>query len=513
MTAASLEAIGICKRFGQVVALDNVSVQIRPGRIHALLGENGAGKSTLVKCLMGTYQPEAGRFLVDGQPHHSRTPREAHAAGIGMVYQHFTLVPEMTVLENLMLARPDIPFTIDWQIYRQDLGELLKTMPFRVRLDAPVASLAAGEKQKVEILKQLHLRRRLLVLDEPTSVLTPAEADEMLGLLRDLAHADTLTVVLITHKFREVLAFADDVTVLRFGRVVASAEASQVTAEELAERMVGRAALAPAVARAKAPRSANRLDARGLTVLGDAGLPAVRGLDLTVAGGEIVGIAGVSGNGQRELAEALAGQRAVASGAVRVHDAPFRPTRRFLAEQRVACLPEEPLHNACVAAMSVAENLALRRYDRPPIRGRFGLLSKRAMAAGARAAIQAYRIRTSGPEAPVSSLSGGNVQRLVLARELGPGCNLLLASNPCFGLDFAAVSRIHDDIMAARNGGAAVLLISEDLDEIYDLADRILVMFEGRIVLESTAAPDTRTAVGRAMAGWSAPLPVEETVS
>jgi simple sugar transport system ATP-binding protein len=461
---------------------------------------------------MGTYQADAGRFLVDGRPHHSRTPREAHAAGIGMVYQHFTLVPEMTVLENLMLARPDIPFTIDWQAYRQELDALLTTMPFQVRLDAPVASLAAGEKQKVEILKQLHLRRRLLVLDEPTSVLTPAEADEMLGLLRDLAHGGALTVVLITHKFREVLAFADDVTVLRFGRVVASAEASQLSADELAERMVGRAAHRRAVARTAPKPSDNRLDARGLTVLGDTGLSAVRGLDLTVTGGEIVGIAGVSGNGQRELAEALAGQRAVASGEIRVHDAPFRPTRRFLAEQRVACLPEEPLHNACVAAMSVAENLALRRYDRPPIRGRFGLLSKRAMAAGARAAIGAYRIRTSGPDAPVSSLSGGNVQRLALARELGPGCNLLLASNPCFGLDFAAVSRIHDDIMAARNGGAAVLLISEDLDEIYDLADRILVMFEGRIVLESTSAPATRTAVGRAMAGWSAPLPVEESV-
>ena len=348
MTAVSLEAIGVCKRFGQVVALDDVSVRVRPGRIHALLGENGAGKSTLVKCLMGTYQADAGRFLVDGQPHHSRTPREAHAAGIGMVYQHFTLVPEMTVLENLMLARPDIPFAIDWGRYRQELGELLETMPFRVRLDAPVASLAAGEKQKVEILKQLHLRRRLLVLDEPTSVLTPAEADEMLGLLRDLAHGGALTVVLITHKFREVLAFADDVTVLRFGRVVASAEAARVSAEELAERMVGRAGLAPAVARATAPHTANRLEARRLTVLGDTGLAAVRGLDLTVAGGEIVGIAGVSGNGQRELAEALAGQRAVARGEIRVHDAPFRPTRRFLAEQRVACLPEEPLHNACV---------------------------------------------------------------------------------------------------------------------------------------------------------------------
>jgi len=504
MTAASLEAIGITKRFGPVVALDEVSLKIRPGRIHALLGENGAGKSTLVKCLMGTYHADAGSFLLDGREHVSRTPREAHAAGIGMVYQHFTLVPEMTVAENLMLARADIPFLIDWPRYRAGLEALVEKMPFSVRLDAPVASLAAGEKQKVEILKQLHLGRRLLILDEPTSVLTPAEADDTLGLLHGLARAGSVTVVLITHKFREVLAFADEVTVLRHGRVVAAAEAGRLSAAELAERMVGRSVFR-AVARLSPPPTPNRLEARGLTVLGDTGLPAVQRLDLTVAGGEIVGIAGVSGNGQRELAEALSGQRALAAGSVRVHGEAFRPTRASLAHQRIACLPEEPLHNACVAAMSVAENLALRRYDQPPIRGRLGLLSPAAMLRAARTAIGEYRIRASGPRAPVASLSGGNVQRLVLARELGPGCNLLLASNPCFGLDFAAVARVQDDIMSARNGGAAVLLISEDLDEIFDLSDRIMVMFEGRLVLEATPEPASRAAVGRAMAGIAEP--------
>jgi ABC-type uncharacterized transport system ATPase subunit len=504
MTAASLEAIGVTKRFGAVLALDDVSLKVRAGRIHALLGENGAGKSTLVKCLMGTYHADSGSFLIDGHEHRSRSPREAHAAGIGMVYQHFTLVPEMTVAENLMLARADIPFAINWHAYRAELEALLRTMPFRVPLDAPVASLAAGEKQKVEILKQLHLRRRLLVLDEPTSVLTPAEADETLGLLRDLTRAGQITVVLITHKFREVLAFADDVTVLRFGRVVASAEAGQMNAADLAERMVGQAGVGRSVARAAVPQaSTNQLRAHGLTVLGDAGLAAVRNLDLTVAGGEILGIAGVSGNGQRELAEALAGQRAIAAGSVHVHGEAFRPTRRSLARLRVACLPEEPLHSACVATMSVAENLALRQYDRPPIRRRFGLLSKRAITEGAHAAIRDYRIRTSGPRQPVSALSGGNIQRLVLARELGPGCDLLLASNPCFGLDFAAVARIHDDMTAARNGGAAVLLISEDLDEIFALSDRIVVMFEGRLVFETTADPAARATVGRAMAGLS----------
>ena len=504
MSAASLEAIGVTKRFGATLALDGVSLRVRPGRIHALLGENGAGKSTLAKCLMGTYAADGGAFLLDGRELAARSPREAHAAGIGMVYQHFTLVADMTVAENLMLARPDIPFVVDWRAYRRELEGLLATMPFRVPLDAPVAALAAGEKQKVEILKQLHLRRRLLVLDEPTSVLTPAEADEMLGLLRGLARAGTVTVVLITHKFREVLEFADDVSVLRHGRVVASAPAGALSAADLAERMVGSSALGRGVARIAPAGSRNRLEVRGLRVLGDTGLAAVRSLDLTVAGGEIVGIAGVSGNGQRELAEALSGQRAIAAGEVRVHGEPFRPTRRTLVRQRVACLPEEPLRNACVAEMSVAENLALRTYDRPPIRGPLGLLSPRAMTAAARAAIGGWRIRTNGPGAPVASLSGGNVQRLVLARELGPGCGLLLASNPCFGLDFAAVARIQDAITAARNGGAAVLLISEDLDEIFELADRIVVMFEGRLVLETRPGPAARAPVGRAMAGVAA---------
>jgi simple sugar transport system ATP-binding protein len=310
-----------------------------------------------------------------------------------------------------------------------------------------------------------------------------------------------VTVVLITHKFREVMAFADDVTVLRHGRVVASAAARELSAADLAERMVGSRAVGRAVSRAAPRPSGNQLEARGLTVLGDSGLEAVRQVDLTVGGGEIVGIAGVSGNGQRELTEALAGQRAVTAGTVRVNGEAFRPDRRTMARQRVACLPEEPLHNACVAEMSVAENLALRRYDRPPIRTRSGLLSPGAMLRAARTAIAEWHIRCSGPGAPVASLSGGNVQRLVLARELGPGCGLLIASNPCFGLDFAAVARIHDAITAARNGGAAVLLICEDLDEIYELSDRIAVMFRGRLVLETRPEPQSRAAVGRAMAG------------
>ena len=501
MIAPSLEAVAITKRFGATTALDDVSLRVQPGRIHALLGENGAGKSTLAKCLMGTYQADAGRFLLAGREHASRSPRDAHAAGIGMVYQHFTLVADMTVAENLMLARPDIPFVVDWRAHSAEIERLLATMPFRTPLDAPVASLSAGEKQKVEIIKQLHLRRRLLLLDEPTSVLTPGEADEVLGLLRRLAHAGDMTVLLITHKFREVMAFADDVTVLRHGRVVASAPGAELGAADLAEHMVGHRATARAVPRATPPPSRYRLQAHGLRVLGDTGLEAVRGLDLTVAGGEIVGIAGVSGNGQRELAEALAGQRAMAAGEVRVHGAPFHPDRRTLARQRVACLPEEPLRNACVAEMSVAENLALRRYDQAPMRTRAGLLSPAAMLRAARTAIAAWHIRASGPGAPVASLSGGNVQRLVLARELGHGCGLLLATNPCFGLDFAAITRIHDAITAARNAGAAVLLISEDLDEIYALADRIAVMFEGRLVLETAPTSQSRAAIGRAMAG------------
>ena len=503
--ALALEAIDIHKRFGDVQALAGVSLKVRQGSVHALLGENGAGKSTLVKCLTGYYTPDSGQFMVGGHELANRSPRDALKAGIGMVYQHFTVVPCMTVAENLMLARSSIPFAIDWRGFRRELDRLLASMPFRVDLAAPVASLAAGEKQKVEILKQLLMRRRLLVLDEPSSVLTPQEADDVLGALRKEAASGDLSVVLITHKFREVRQFADDVTVLRHGRVAGSGSASALSDTDLAEMMVGaQIATSSAVHTTKA--GAKVLGVDGLLVRGGNGAMAVNDLSLSVRAGEILGIAGVSGNGQRELVEHLAGQRAAEAGVVRVDGTLFVPTRAVMHEHRIALLPEEPLRNACVPDMSVADNLALRSFDLPPMVGKTRFtnwwLNPERITEAALGVISRNAIRAGGPDAAVTTLSGGNVQRLVLARELGEReVGLLIAANPCFGLDFAAAARIHDRIRRARDAGAAVLLISEDLDELFEMADRIAVMSAGRIVHETTRADASRSTIGQAMAG------------
>ncbi|WP_157271298.1 ABC transporter ATP-binding protein [Azohydromonas aeria] len=498
-----LETFNLTKRFGAFTALEGVSLTVRPGTVHALLGENGAGKSTLVKCVVGYHRPDDGAVLVDGRERDVASPTVARALGIGMVYQHFTVVPGMTVAENLLLARGRLPAVIRWRQARAELEAFMLTAPFALPLDATPLQLSAGEKQKLEILKQLFLQPKLLILDEPTSVLTPQEADEVLGALREMAHAGRNSVLMITHKFREVAAYADDVSVLRRGRLVYTGAVAQNSAPQLAAAMVGegRGAAAAAAAQPRPPRSPGapgevRLAVRGLSVAGDRGALAVQALDLDVRAGEIVGVAGVSGNGQRELLEALVGQRARESGSVRVEGEEFRATRAQNRRLQVRCLPEEPLLNACVPHLSVARNLALRRFDRDGPRVRWRALRRRA-----RALIDEYGVRTQGEDAPMRALSGGNVQRAVLARELDGEVRLLLVANPVFGLDFAAVAEIHARIVAARNAGAAVLLISEDLDELLALADRIVVLSEGRIVHEVSAAQAERHALGACMGG------------
>ena len=503
--ATALEAIAVTKRFGAVLALDAVDMKVRTGTIHALLGENGAGKSTLMKCLMGYHRADAGQFLVAGREHDARSPRDAGRAGIGMVYQHFTLLPSMTVAENLLLARDALPFRIDWARERRTLDAAMAGMPFQVPLGVEVSSLSAGEKQKVEILKQLYLGHRLLVLDEPTSVLAPQEADEVLGLLHAMARDGAVTVVMITHKFREVLRFADDVTVLRRGGKVHAGPVAGLTAEDLAELMVGTRPVGASVTRTPAVQRGFGLEIEDLVVLDDHGEAAVRGLSLAAKGGTVVGIAGVSGNGQRELVETLAGQRAAERGRIRVHGADYRFTRAEAASLGVACLPDEPAQNAGVAEMTALENLSLRDYDRPPLAGRRGFwLRHRAMRRQAEERVARYGVKLDGLSAPLTSLSGGNVQRLVLARELEGDVGLLVASNPCFGLDFAAVAQIHDQILRVRNAGGAVLLVTEDLDELLELADRIIVIFEGSIVFETDRRSASRPEIGRAMAGAAA---------
>ncbi|MGD9878621.1 MAG: ABC transporter ATP-binding protein [Reyranella sp.] len=499
--APSLELVGFSKRFGALAALDNVSVRVAAGAFHALLGENGAGKSTLVKCAMGYYAADEGQILLNGREVEIAHPRQAHALGLGMVYQHFTLVPNMTVLENFVLSRGKLPAVIDWASERRLLGDYFSTTPFSVPLDTPVADLAAGQKQKAEILRQLYLKRNLLILDEPTSVLTPDEADEVLSTLKKLTRDGELTIVTITHKFREVNAFCDTVTVLRRGQLVDTRPTSELDNDMMAEMMVGRRENRVIVEREARPPGKPVLRLEGLSVADHVGQLAVEDLVLEVRAGEIVGVAGVSGNGQRELVETLAGQRHALAGRMLVHGEPYTATRSEMVRHKIACLPEEPLRNACVADMTVAENMALRSFDQPPASPDGVRLRRLPMRDRARRLIEAYRVKTPGPDAPIRALSGGNVQRAVLARELSSEGDLLIVANPCFGLDFAAAAEIRTRIVQARNRGAAILLVSEDLDEILQLSDRIVVMFDGTFALQTDAAQADVGAIGRAMAG------------
>jgi simple sugar transport system ATP-binding protein len=429
----------------------------------------------------------------------------ARALGIGMVYQHFTLAPGMTVAENLLLAGGQTPAVIDWKRQRAQLAQFLETTPFKLDLDARPQALAAGEKQKLELLKQLYLKPRLLILDEPTSVLTPQEADEVLGHVRAFARNGHCTVLIITHKFREVMAYADDVTVLRRGQAVHRCTVADTTPALLAQAMVG-VSTATSPGPAQSPPSGTPASAvavltvSGLQVMGDRGTLAVKDLSLSVQAGEILGVAGVSGNGQRELVEALVGQRARAAGKVEVQGQPYAARRAENQRLKVRSLPEEPLRNACVGDLSVAENMALRDFDQAPLyrggRLRFGHWRSRA-----RDWIAGYGIKTQGENAPIRSLSGGNVQRAVLARELHGEINVLIAANPVFGLDFAAVKDIHARLRGVRDQGGAVLLISEDLDELLELADRIVVMSDGRIVFETPGPGANRQTLGAHMGG------------
>jgi simple sugar transport system ATP-binding protein len=501
-TPPELEVYNLTKRFGSLTALDQVSMKVRPGTIHALLGENGAGKSTLVKCVMGFYHPDHGDVMIGKQARQIDNPRDAHHFGVGMVYQHFTSVPAMTVAENLVLARNESQHLINWAQEREQLAAFMDTSPFQIPLDVPVAQLAAGQKQKLEILKQIYLKSTVLILDEPTSVLTPNEADEVLGLLREEVTAGKLSILLITHKFREVTAFTDEVTVLRKGKWAGSGLVADLSVAEMSAMMLGESKERKEVAKEGDPTEVPVLAVQGLGADKDNGLPAIANLSLTVHRGEIVGIAGVSGNGQKEFVEVLAGQRSPTAGAVNVNGEPYRATREEMTRHRIFALPEEPLKNACVPHMSVAENMALRTFDRPPqAKWNIWLIwsAIRHMATGL---IASFKVKTPSPDTPIENLSGGNVQRAVLARELSEeGIQLLIAANPCFGLDFAAVDDIHSQIVAARNRGVAVLLVSEDLDELLVLSDRLIVMSEGKFVYESAIADADLATIGPAMAG------------
>nr|WP_206116655.1 ABC transporter ATP-binding protein [Rhizobium laguerreae] len=489
-------------RFGSFTALDNVSIAVPAGSFHALLGENGAGKSTLVKCIMGFYHATSGSLSVDGREVAVASPKDAAAYGLGMVYQHFTLVPSLTGAENLVISRTEVPAVINWARERKDLAGFMERMPFKIPLDRPVSELAAGEKQKLEIVKQLYLGRSFLVLDEPTSVLTPAEAGEMLGIVRGMTERGELTVLMISHKFHEVTKFADAVSILRRGKLVGTGKVGELSTAEMAAMMIGDVKLAELDSRLPVAEAAKSvLTVSQVKAADRSGLKTIEIDTLTVRAGEIVGIAGISGNGQKELTEILAGQRPTDSGEVMVNGETYGATRGETRKNKVRFIPEEPLQNACAPKMTVSENLAFRTFDLK-LDGKDAIwLNKGSMKKRASALISDFKVKTASSSSPIAALSGGNVQRAVLARELTGEVDLLIVSNPCFGLDFSAVAEIRARIMKARNLGAAVLLLSEDLDELLEMSDRIMVISEGRLVYETPARSADIGVIGAHMAG------------
>lgn len=499
----ALEALNVSKRFGELRALEKVTLQLKTGSFHALLGENGAGKSTLVKCIMGYYKPDEGEVLVGNKQEKVTNPHHAMELGIGMVYQHFTLIPNMTVAENIVLSRPKLPRVINWRGEMKNLRSRMLDMPFDIPLEVSVNRLAAGEKQKLEIIKQLMLDIKVLILDEPTSVLTPNEADEVLGKIKQMTRDKGLSVLIITHKFREVMNFADEVTVLRKGRYAGAAQVSDVTPQDLATMMVGSEVISEPLTRNETDLARKNavVSITDLHVQDDEGTDIVTGLSMNIKSGEIVGIAGVSGNGQKQLVEVLAGQRQADSGVIQLHGEVYTARREQMRKHKFYCLPEEPLKNACVANMTVADNLAFRLYDRPPFAWKNWLLNKKSIVENAKSLIEQFSIRPPDANRAIGNLSGGNVQRTVLARELAGDIDVLVVANPCFGLDFGAVSEVRKRIMQARNQGAAVLLVSEDLDEILELSDRFYVISNGLLVYETVPQGANLTEVGQYMAG------------
>lgn len=488
---------GIVKCFPGVVALNGVDFEARPGEIHALLGENGAGKTTLMNILYGIYRANAGQIYVRGHRVTIRSPRDAIQLKIGMVHQHFRLVPTHTVIENIILGLPGDSLFPD-RAARPKLEAFSRKYGLSLDPEARIWQLSAGEQQRVEIIKALYRGADILILDEPTSMLTPGEIKDLMGVLRRMA-AEGHTIIFITHKLEEVTEISHRVTVLRQGQVVATLETAQTDERALARLMVGREVLFRLEKRpVKAGQTVLRVE--DLHALNDRGLPAVKGVSFTVAAGEILGVAGVAGNGQRELVEALVGLRRATQGHIYVGGKEvtnYRP--RALIEQGVCYVPGERL-TGLVPGMSVAENLILKDYRQPPFsQGLF--LNRTAIRAHADHLIARYAVDTPSQETPVKLLSGGNIQRVMLARETSGAPALLIAAHPTSGLDVGATEYIRQSLLAQREQGTAVLLVSEDLEEVLTLSDRIAVMFEGQIMGILPADQADLETIGLMMAG------------
>jgi ABC-type uncharacterized transport system ATPase subunit len=482
-----LEMRGIRKEFPGVVANDDVSFDVRRGEVHALLGENGAGKSTLMNILYGLYRPDGGEIRLNGKPVSFASARDAIQAGIGMVHQHFMLIPVMTVAENIVLGiEPHTGLLLDENTAEQRVRELSEQFGFAVDPTALISDITVGQEQRVEILKALYRGADLLILDEPTAVLTPQEAGELFEIVRSL-QADGKSIIFISHKLNEVLEIADRITVLRRGKTIETVPRAGATEESLAQAMVGREVLLRVDKKPAEPGDV-LLAVHDLHVHDDRHIEKVRGISFDVRGGEIVGIAGVDGNGQTELIDAITGLQKIESGQVTIagRDLSHASARAAL-DAGIGHIPEDRQRRGLVLEFSIAENIALHDYSKPPD-ARYGWLFPRRMIDRARQLIREFDVRGGGPFTRAGGLSGGNQQKVVAAREIARDPKVLIAAQPTRGLDVGAIEYLHRRLVAERDEGRAILLISLELDEILSLSDRILVIYEGEIVGEHTGA-------------------------
>lgn len=495
-----LEAKGITKQFPGVLANDNVNFDLRKGEIHALLGENGAGKSTLMNLIYGLHRPDKGEVIVNEKTAAIHSPSDSIALGIGMVHQHFMLIPVFTVAENVMLGDETVKRgSLDRNTVAEKINVISKQYGLDVDPNALVGSLPLGLQQRVEIVKTLYRNAEIVILDEPTSVLTPQEAEDLFRIMRDLT-ARGVSIIFITHKLKEVLAVADRITVVRAGRVINTVTPLETNEAQLANMMVGRQVILTVEKKDRAA-GGDILKVESLSVQDRRDLETVHNVSFTVRGGEILGIAGVQGNGQTELSEALTGLRHPTGGKVFIdgHDVTGKPPR-VMTETGLAHIPEDRQRHGLVMSYTVADNMALCDYYRAPFSLR-GVMQPKALDENARKLISAFDVRTPSPFVNAGKLSGGNQQKVIVARELSRGVKLLIANQPTRGLDVGSIEYIHSEIIKMRDRGVAVLLISAELDEIMALSDRIAVMYRGQIVAIVETKKTTREQLGLWMAG------------
>lgn len=497
-----LEIRGVSKRFPGVLANDHVDFDLKKGEIHALLGENGAGKTTLMNVLYGLYAPDDGHILREGKEVHFHSPKDAIALGIGMVHQHFMLIPVFTVTENIMLGSETIRNgRLDRKFVSQQVRELSSQYGLDINPEALVQDLPVGVQQRVEIVKALYRKADILILDEPTAVLTPQEVEDLIRIMRELTSRG-VSIIFITHKLKEVLAIADRITVMRGGKVVGSAVPSETDEARLASMMVGREVILT-VDKAPAKPAEDVLIVHDLVVTDQRGLTAVQNVSFTVRAGEVLGIAGVQGNGQTELAEALTGLRPAKSGQVTLEgsDVTGKPSRPMI-EIGLSHIPEDRQKHGLVMSYPIMDNLVLCTYYRPPFGVNF-VIRNQAVDANARKLVKDFDVRTPSAFVATSTLSGGNQQKVIVARELSRPVHLLIANQPTRGLDVGSIEYIHSQIIKIRDQGAGVLLLSAELDEIMALSDRIAVMYRGQIVRVVNAGDVTKEQLGLMMAGIS----------